>query len=759
MTAVVLPAPTPAPAARVPGVRRARLIGPASLVAALVACAACASAEGTTLGQIARALLAIAVTQVLPGALLWRLVRPRDGWLLEDVVFGFALGVGLAVPAQAFGGHIGHRWPAVVLPLAVAALVLVVPSTRARVRQARWSPVPWWLGAGTAATSLVALPQLINFVTRNQLRWAAVGAPQPDQHFHMALAGELLRRGPSGWPMVAGEDLGYHWFGHAWIAQICAVSGVPVDQVALRVTAVVMPLLVPMAAAALALRLSQRPAAAVAAAAITMAGGQLNVWNIPSPALPINPESFTLGLSATLLMATAAVLAVRWRGHVTVGTTVSVPVLTVLSAGTKGSTVPLLIAGTALAAVVMLWQRRPVARLLLVDLALMTAALVLTLKVVFNGSAGALTLNPEDAAAHTFLSQQLDGITSGPGRALSVGLMILGGLTRAALGFGLLARRGEQAGRRDPVVWLLLGAVVAGCCAPAVFVQPGQSQYYFMISAYPLAAVASGIAVVLLVTRLGRRTSVIAAAVAVATGVTAHFLPTSVLEPVRSNGMPNALRVIACAATVLIAGSLVGAALARTGVRRTVAAGVLAAAAILSGTTAMASSLTQPLEVRGPATARSIGAVTSGEVETAWYIRNHSGRHDVVASNRHCAAPGRPTCESRRFLVAAYTERQVLLEGWAYTPTISRLAPEGRTSLTHPFWDPALQRLNDGFYRTPTAGGRDALWDKGVRWLYVDNAFPHRWLSPYADRRFTAPDGTSSAWLLRPPAGVARDHR
>ena len=38
------------------------------------------------------------LTQVLPGALVWRAMRPRDGWLLEDLAMGGAVGAALAVP-------------------------------------------------------------------------------------------------------------------------------------------------------------------------------------------------------------------------------------------------------------------------------------------------------------------------------------------------------------------------------------------------------------------------------------------------------------------------------------------------------------------------------------------------------------------------------------------------------------------------------------------------------------------------------------
>ena len=179
---------------------------------------------GLPVAAALKALGAIALTQLLPGVLLWRCVRPRDGWLVEDLACGFALGTGLTVPTQILGGTLDARWPAYAVPLLVAAVFLAVPQTRDRVRTARWTPVPWWFGVVIGAASLMALPQLLNFVTSHPVRWTVPTGASPDQQFHLALAGELLHRGPSGWPMVQGEALGYHWFGHAWMAQVSAAT-------------------------------------------------------------------------------------------------------------------------------------------------------------------------------------------------------------------------------------------------------------------------------------------------------------------------------------------------------------------------------------------------------------------------------------------------------------------------------------------------------------------------------------------------------
>jgi hypothetical protein len=56
------------------------------------------------------ALAALVVTQLLPGFLVWRVVRPLNGWWIEDVMMGLAVGFVLAVGAQTVAGLTGQPW-------------------------------------------------------------------------------------------------------------------------------------------------------------------------------------------------------------------------------------------------------------------------------------------------------------------------------------------------------------------------------------------------------------------------------------------------------------------------------------------------------------------------------------------------------------------------------------------------------------------------------------------------------------------------
>ena len=119
-------------------------------------------------------------------------------------------------------------------------------------------------------------PAVPRLPTDNRISYTATTVPHVDTYLHQALAAQLLTRGPVSWPTVAGEDLGYHWFTHAWLAQVTASSGVELDAVLTRIMPALMPMAVVLAVSITALRLSRRAWVGVLAAVLTMVGGRFN---------------------------------------------------------------------------------------------------------------------------------------------------------------------------------------------------------------------------------------------------------------------------------------------------------------------------------------------------------------------------------------------------------------------------------------------------------------------------------------------------
>jgi hypothetical protein len=552
---------------------------------------------------------------------------------------------------------------------------------------------------------------------------------------------------------VVGEDLGYHWFAHAWMAHVTAVSGTDLDLVLLRVMPALMPMTVVVCVMVAGLRLSGGSAGvALLASALTMCGSGGNPFALASLSLPLVPESPTLALGVPTLLALVLLLGQRWDGELPLAAYPLVPWLAVIATGTKGATSPLVVAGLALAAgAMLLWNRRRVL-MVVIDLLVVAGALVLTMVLVFQGARGGLALGIEDAADETYAFRMLGSLPTQRLVLTAVALVVLGGLTRAALAFAPLF---SSRLRRDPMAWLLVGAALAGAGATGVFSHPGRSQYYFLMTAIPLAALGSALGAQAVVRALGRRRTARLIPVALVGGVLMFLVPTWLLEPVGRGEFTLFGRVVAVAAGLALLTAACGVLLGGSGHRVRAGLATVATAGLFVGVVAGLKTLTSdPFfpEVSRPTSLTRQSAVSQSQIDAARYIRDHSDADDVVMTNRHCTIVREPRdgCDSRRWVVSAFSERQSLVEGWATTPESTLRAPEGRASLTVDYWRPELLRLNDEFIAAPTEASWRRLWDLGVRWVYVDKAQAHAGtLEPYATGEFDSRD--ASAWRLVAP--------
>jgi hypothetical protein len=104
-------------------------------------------------------------------------------------------------------------------------------------------------------------------------------------------------------------------------------------------------------------------------------------------------------------------------------------------------------------------------------------------------------------------------------------------------------------------------------------------------------------------------------------------------------------------------------------------------------------------------------------VEAARWVRDRSSPDDVIATNSHCRSVHNDRCDARLFWLSAYSERRVLVEGWAFAPRVASSGGYVR------FWDQDLLRRNDAAFTAPTADGLRELRERhGVRWLVVDRS-------------------------------------
>ncbi|PZG13275.1 hypothetical protein, partial [Nonomuraea aridisoli] len=139
--------------------------------------------------------------------------------------------------------------------------------------------------------------------------------------------------------------------------------------------------------------------------------------------------------------------------------------------------------------------------------------------------------------------------------------------------------------------------------------------------------------------------------------------------------------------------------------------------------------------------------IPKGALAAGRWLRDHSAPGDVVATDLHCLHPRWVACDSRHYWVSAFTERRVLVEGWAYAEsTLSRAELFATPYLTLPYADPVRLAANDAVFRTPTAENVQHLATKyGVKWLFT-GINPQ--LGKFARLRFR--NATSSVYEIAP---------
>ncbi|WP_270887472.1 hypothetical protein [Pedococcus sp. 5OH_020] len=497
----------------------AALVVAGSYVAALVG-------TGSAPIGVAAWLTSICLGLVMPGFVVVRALRPVAGALVEDLSWGAAAGLVLAL----VGWSVDRvaPWPpgSLVFGLAVTVALLAVPFTRARVLA---RPAAGWgvrATIGLAACHLVALAWMLSTALRGL-------PPRPgpsgfsyihDMTFQLALTGELQHHLLPDYPMVAGEPLSYHWFVYAIQAHLIACPGVDRIDVVLRLMpSLLVPMLVSLGAV-VARQLADRTAAGVLGAALlAVVGNSLATrWVVPN-GIPTrwnadggSLEALTvywqdsppqaLGWVAGVACLGLAVAFVR-RGvpDRVAPTRLLVPFL-VLAAGAKSSQLPVLATGLGLALLVAVlvrrWRQAGRTMLLLVGTA---AVLGIAAVTIYAGGSYGLILRPwarlvavvqqetVDVAVRNFPGNGAGAVGAPPLVMTAFGVVYLLPTLPRLAGLLLLTR----APRSEPALWIPLGSLVGGLGATLMLRHPSASEVFFLVSAYPVAVVGSAAGFVL----------------------------------------------------------------------------------------------------------------------------------------------------------------------------------------------------------------------------------------------------------------------
>ena len=706
---------------------------------------------GSALGDAAVFIASWAAVTLLPGALIWSILSPR-GTPLQIVGFGAVLGVAFSLLVWFIATLAGLPLLSWLIPLGTVGAVGAIKFRLYRTGPAR--PIATRSRSCSSILSATAVIIGVAVLWQGFLRWQPL-PPQPsatntDFWYHSTLVEALQARIIPMDLSAYGEPVVYHWFAHADMALLATMSGMRVPEVVLHAWPVVMMITLVLAAAASIQLLSRTqnpwigplgavltivlPAAAMVPGAVPYASG----FTVESP---------TNVLAICVILVSAGAIAQITRSPRSPRGWIAFATICCVAAGSKPSTLPVLVAGGLLMLIVS--PRRQRSRTLSSVAVIVIPALLLAVaSTVLFGSTGASRPQLLQTAV---LSDAVTAVLGGGFRAWEPGsggalAPFLNGADRATWVLvasivvatiaanavrlvGVLGLLNRDI-RRDPVIVFVAGTVVAGFIAQWLLSHPGYSQVYFWLGVTPLGA-ALTVAVLFRSVRSTRSSAGVASVVALpmtlgaAVGAVLLILPETPFEPdsmvvVRQILLPVFLMLLALIVVVSV-GRLLdptwGGAFCRM-MTFTIAISIPFA---LVGAFA-----TQP-QTSGRLRPTGVGffALSAEQQEAALWLRDHSSPDDVVATNVFCQPVEfmRP-CNAQSFWVAALTERQLVLGGWSYTDAYIAISAEG--------WDSAAYLAGPWPDRVALStsavadGSEDAVGlleeDFGVRWLFVDDA-------------------------------------
>lgn len=701
----------------------------------------------TPVWDICRYAAYVGYAVVIPGTLVFRALRRTPHTLVEDLAYGAVSGLVLEIAAWALWSGVGAQGWLWAWPLAVIAVFVAVPSLRRHWRVRGYTRTPAGFAWGTAAVAVGFLAYLyVTFLRANPiLPTSETQRIYLDLPYQLSLAAEAKHHFPPHVPQVAEEPLHYHYFAFAHQGVGSLISRVDLTSIVLRLDVPLLCLAAIVALAVTGWRITGRPWAGVIAAGLTFTVGEFGFSDpVGMPfgtiATFIVWSSQSMTYSWLLLIVLVGVLADRVKPPAAESESPSVPtlgpgawvllsLLALASVGSKATSVPVAAGALGFLAAVQLLRRRRITRPVLIALGITVAAQLI-------GNAVLFAFETHGMVVHPFWGP--DRFVDPDGGVLAVGGVALAFVANMLLRLaGIPVLLGLRRRRLGDVEWLLIGGALAGIVAYLTFKHPGDANQYFVRAGWMFGVIASAWGAVLLFDRarltgtdrsaVHARWRLVVAGVAYCAaliglnlafaepaGGADRFAP---LEPIVSWFVALAALSAIGAFFWYIAGTLSPAIRGR-------GPAALLGVILLAGVPGLV--MESKIAVRFPnGGGYAPVVIPASRVDAARWLREHSSPSDVVATNAHCLYVVRGYCDSRSFWISAYSERRVLLEGWIFAPRAAELAAASPLGVYTPFWDQALQKLNDTAFSSPTADVLRQLRDEhGVRWLVVDRSSP-----------------------------------
>ncbi len=720
---------------------RLRALGRSGLLPAVltvVAAGVTAAGHGVAVVDVVRFGAYVLLGLVLPGLVLWRVLVPRPGSSLPaDAVFGTTLALAVELGVYTVAARLGVPGLAWVWPVVPLGLSLL-PGLRPMVWR-RAAPMPLWWSWSMSGLMLLGLVVMVRAVWAvAPLTPAGLRNPYVDLPYQLALVTGLSRRVRTDLPFVQGEPLYYHWFTHAHVAAERHATGIEPIVLLSRLDMLLVVGVVLLGSAMLAHRVARSPLAGIVATGVLTTGGSALLWPQVAPVFLtastyISPTTpFACAALVGCAAVTVEILDPGERPRWTLW--VAAVLLVGLASGAKGPAIPVLLAGWVSVVVMALVVRRRLHTRALALSAIGLVVLAVAQRVVYGGSAQGLEVVAFGLGNYLAYDYGLLDQASGGSLALRATLGTLYAVLRLTC---LVAVAGLFTSRvwRNPHAHFLVGAVVGGVGAMLFLESATRNQVYFLLVVPVFMAAATGWGLVELLRRVPvpLATRVLLGSLAVGAVVSVALRA----RPPGDFGGDDGVGVAALLLQPLLVVGLmvvVGVTIGYLGRRTDRSAWRHAAPLALAGIAIGLGLLTGPriavaLPASDPAdevpSQNPVETIAPGGIVAARWLREHSDPGTVVATNSHCRFPAPLRCDHRAFWISAYSERQMLLEGWAYTSRSAALAEKYDVSVPFlSYWEHDVLMTNERAFWKPTPARLDGLRrEHGVRWLFVDKRF------------------------------------
>ena len=698
---------------------------------------ACSRSDIPLVSALKFAGLEVAVN-VLPGVLVWRLLRGRCTSLWEDVPLGAALGHTISLASYILFSLVDLR--AFAWTVSAAILVAMVTNEQLqwvwRTPASRRAPLHYvW---GMTAVLCFGTAWFVRFQNWNPISGEDRNYQLTDAPYVLSLAAELKHHFPPQIPFLRGEPLSYAWFAFGDAANASWTTGLELDLLVFRLLPLLYLLLTLAAFAAVTRRISGSSVVGLVSVAVTGAIsltsplGWINdttIWVTNSNLLSVynwatSPtQAFALLLSMPLVLLIIETLR-EPPGTAHLGRLALIAALSLALMGAQLAF--LLVLGAGILFAVLQWAF--VRRLHLVGLALcvfLLALLALAQAYLFQGEREGLVLSPGQLFSRFTddFGFAVDDTRLFPWLFVSV-VLLLGWLGPCIGALGLWRNRDVRA---DVAIGFIVGMTVASVVLATFFTHPDLSQLWFLRAALPWATFLGvwGLAWLTVSEALPARRMLGGVTAAVAAGALITLVPGGgrgssglSLFQLLSPYLLAALLVIAIAVLTSTPGDSfrpqLFAALPLVICALLVGCGLAGTAKLWHGQQARFVAAGEP-------------AIPSGGIDAARFVRKQSGPSELIATNAHCRTPTSEVCNTMNHWIAAWSERRVLIEGWGYVPRTLRGATTMSEALSKPFWDEQLLRTNDVLFTRPSQTAYTRLASTtGVDWLVVDGRFPAR---------------------------------